>query len=403
LRILIIVDCYFPTPKSSAKLVHDLGAEFRDRGHEVIIFAPSELISEPIEVSVESGMQIARVKSGKIKGATNFYRALNEIRLSNTLWKRGEQFLRSHPCDLIVFYSPSIFFGALVTRLKALWNCPSYLILRDIFPQWAVDTGVMRKGVIYQYFRRKELEQYAAADVIGVQSPANLKYFSEQLPEKNYRLEVVLNWTALNQQNLLATNFRERLGLEGKVVFFYGGNIGVAQDMDNIVRLATNLKGNPRVYLLLVGEGSEVDRLNRLIKESGLGNMRILPAVAQPEYLAMLSEFDVGLMSLDRRLLTQNIPGKLLGYMYHSMPILASLNPDNDLQQLLEQNNAGLCSLNGEDQKFQANALRLCDPELRKQIGRNARKLLERDFSVTSTVDKILAHVKPESRMVAKV
>jgi glycosyltransferase involved in cell wall biosynthesis len=403
LRILIIVDCYFPTPKSSAKLVHDLGAEFRDRGHDVIILAPSESISKQIEVSIESGMQIARVKSGKIKGATNFYRALNEIRLSNTLWKRGEQFLRSHPCDLVVFYSPSIFFGALVKRLKALWNCPSYLILRDIFPQWAVDTGVLRKGAIYQYFRRKELEQYAAADVIGVQSPANLKYFSERLSDKNYKLEVVLNWTTVEQQNLPASNFRERLGLQGKIVFFYGGNIGVAQDMDNIIRLATNLKGDPRVYFLLVGEGSEVDRLNRLIKESGLGNMRILPAVNQPEYLAMLSEFDVGLMSLDRRLQTQNIPGKLLGYMYHSMPILASLNPDNDLQQLLEESNAGLCSLNGEDEKFQANALRLCDSEMRKQIGRNARKLLERDFSVISTVDKILAHVKPAARMTAKV
>ncbi|MCU1306373.1 MAG: Alpha-D-kanosaminyltransferase [Acidobacteriaceae bacterium] len=396
------MDCYFPTPKSSAKLVHDLGAEFRDRGHEVIILAPAELISGQIEVSIESGMQIVRVKSGKIKGATNFHRALNEIRLSNTLWKRGEQFLRSHPCNLIVFYSPSIFFGALVRRLKALWNCPSYLILRDIFPQWAVDTGILRRGVIYQYFRRKELEQYAAADVIGVQSPAALKYFSEQLSDKNYKLEVVLNWTTLNQQNLSPSNFREQLGLKGKVVFFYGGNIGVAQDMDNIVRLAASLKIDPRIHFLLVGEGSEVDRLNRLIHESGLKNMKILPSVSQSEYWAMLSEFDVGLISLDRRLQTQNIPGKLLGYMYHSMPILASLNPENDLQQLLEECDAGLCSLNGEDEKFQANALKLCDPELRKQIGRNARKLLERDFSVTSTVDKILAHVRPASRMAAK-
>src|SRR5207249_1140061 len=114
----IIVDCYFPTPKSSAKLVHDLGVEFRDRGHEVIVLTPSESINAPIDVSVESGLQIVRVRSGKIKGATNFFRALNEIRLSRTLWKHGEQFLWSNPCDLIVFYSPSIFFGGLVRRLK---------------------------------------------------------------------------------------------------------------------------------------------------------------------------------------------------------------------------------------------------------------------------------------------
>jgi glycosyltransferase involved in cell wall biosynthesis len=401
-RILIIVDCFFPSSKSSAKLVHDLGAEFRDHGCEVIILAPSELISEPIEVSTEFGMQIARVKSGKIKGATNFYRALNEIRLSDTLWKRGEQFLRSHPCDLIVFYSPTIFFGALVQRLKALWKCPSYLILRDIFPQWAVDTGVLRKGVIYRYFRRKELEQYAAADVIGVQSAANLEYFRKEHPSKSYKLEVLLNWTAMNQQIVSKPKFRDQLGLQGKIVFFYGGNIGVAQDMDNIVRLAERLKSDRRIHFLLVGDGSEVDRLSRLIRESALDNIRILPSVSQEEYWAMLSEFDVGLMSLDRRLLTQNIPGKLLGYMYHSMPILASLNPENDLQQLLEEGGAGFCSLNGEDEKFLANALKLCDPELRKHIGRNARKLLERDFSVTSTVDKILAHVNPALRMAAK-
>jgi glycosyltransferase involved in cell wall biosynthesis len=402
LRILIIVDCYFPAPKSSAKLVHDLGAEFRDRGHEVIILAPSELISEQIEVSIESGMQIARVKSGKIKGATNFCRALNEIRLSNTLWKRGEQFLRSHPCDLIVFYSPTIFFGALVRRLKALWRCPSYLIIRDIFPQWAVDTGLLRKGMVYYYFRKKELEQYAAADVIGVQSPANLKYFDARFPEKPYKLEVLLNWTMMNQQILSKANFREQLGLQEKIVFFYGGNIGVAQDMDNIVRLAASVKIDPRIHFLLVGEGSEVDRLNGLIRERGLVNIRILPSVSQEKYWAMLSEFDVGLMSLDRRLQTQNIPGKLLGYMFHSMPILASLNPDNDLQELLEQSGSGLCSLNGDDEKFRENALKLCDPDLRKQIGGSARLLLERDFSVASTADKILSHVRAESRMAAK-
>jgi hypothetical protein len=85
------------------------------------------------------------------------------------------------------------------------------------------------------------------------------------------------------------------------------------------------------------------------------------------------------------------------------MPILASLNPDNDLQELLELSEAGLCSLNGEDEKFRGNALKLCDPNLRKQIGEKARHLLERDFSVISTADKILNHVTPESRMAAKI
>src|SRR5262249_10643167 len=126
MRILLLVDCYFPETKSSARLVHDLGIEMHRQGNEVIIFAPSESVTGGIDISREEEMLIARVKTGKIKGASKIPRALREIRLSETIWKRGRSFLQEHPCDLIVFYSPSIFFGALVRKLKALWNCPSY-------------------------------------------------------------------------------------------------------------------------------------------------------------------------------------------------------------------------------------------------------------------------------------
>src|SRR5205807_5043880 len=134
-RILIIVDCYFPTTKSSAKLVHDLGVELRSRGNEVTVLAPSESIEEKISISTEDGLQIVRVKTGKIKGANLIPRAWQEIRLSSSLWNGAKEFLRDHPADAIIFYSPSIFFGALVARLKKLWHCPAYLVLRDIFPQ----------------------------------------------------------------------------------------------------------------------------------------------------------------------------------------------------------------------------------------------------------------------------
>jgi glycosyltransferase involved in cell wall biosynthesis len=395
MRILIITDCYYPTSKSGAKLVHDLGVEFRRRGHDVIILASSEYIREGFEFSSESGMQIARVKTGKMKSASKIVRALNEIRLSHTMWKGAEQFLRANPWDYIVYYSPSIFFGPLVRRLKSLWKCPSYLILRDIFPQWAVDMGVLRKGLIYAYFRRRELEQYSVADVIGVQSPDSLRYFANNLPEKNYRLEVVFNWTTLTEENVPNSNYRQQLSLQDKVVFFYGGNIGVAQDLDNILRLAGSLKDEAHIYFLLVGSGSEVDRLNSEIKRMNLRNIQILPPVDQQEYLGMLAEFDVGLISLDRRLKTTNIPGKLLGYMYHSKPVLASLNPGNDLEPLLEKSEAGWSAVNGDDPTLKQNALQLAaDPALRRRLGKNSRRLLEETFSVAAAADKILGHVE---------
>jgi glycosyltransferase involved in cell wall biosynthesis len=391
MRILIIVDCYLPSIKSGARMVHDLGVEFHRQGHDVTILTASDTSSCPFVVRMEEGLRIARVKTGKIKGTDRVLRAVREVRLSATLWRKARHFLVANPADLIVFYAPTIFFGALVRRLKSQWGCPAYLILRDIFPQWAVDAGILRKGLIWRYFRKKEIEQYEAADRIAVESAANLQYFGREFALRRYPVEVLYNWMNTYGEDLPSTNYREHLGLQDKVVFFYGGNLGVAQDVDNIIRLAGRLAGEDYIRFVLVGEGSEVPRLRRFLAENRVQNVRLLPAVSHREYLAMLSEFDVGLLSLDRRLETYNVPGKLLGYMYWGKPVLASINPGNDLFAILENDQAGFCRINGDDDSLCAAALRLAnDPDLRDKMGANSRRLLERLFSVDAAVRQIL-------------
>ena len=393
MRILLLVVYYLPSTMSSAKLFHDLAVEFHRLGHEPVVVAPDENIQADTEITCENGIKVLRVRTGKIKTASRLVRGFNEARLSNTIWRKGKRFFKENPCDLIIYYSPTIFFGTFVKRVKRFFSCPSYLILRDIFPQWALDTGVLRRGTIYSYFKFKERQNYDAADIIGVQSPANLRYFEEQGLDKQYQLEVLYNWASLHEGNIKPGAHRERLGLQGKVVFFYGGNIGVAQDMDNIIRLAKNLRDEPSAYFLLVGDGSEVPRLKSAIASNGLTNITIHDSVGQQEYLSMLAEFDVGLISLDRELKTQNFPGKLLGYMYHSMPILASINPGNDLKTILEDGEAGLVCINGEDEMFTENAKTfLVNADLRRQSGRNARALLENTFSVSRAARQILSH-----------
>jgi O26-antigen biosynthesis N-acetyl-L-fucosamine transferase len=398
MRILLLVVYYLPSTTSSAKLMSDLATELQRLGHEVIVAAPDENILADIETAVENGIQVLRVRTGRIKTASKWVRGLNESRLSDLMWKKGRSFFESHPCDLIIYYSPTIFFGSLVKRLKKNFCCPSYLILRDLFPQWAVDAGILRKGLVYNYLKWKERLHHEAADIIGVQSPANLLYFRENGLDKTYHLEVLYNWTTLEEKSILPGAHRDRLGLQGKVVFFYGGNIGIAQDMDNIVRLAVNLQNEPNAYFLLVGEGSEVPRLRADIASKGLTNIAIHPAVGQREYLSMLSEFDVGLISLDPGLKTQNFPGKMLGYMYYSMPMLASINPGNDLKVILEEHEAGLVCINKDDETFAAFARRLlADAALRLRMGRNARALLESTFSVSGAAGQILAHFNREN------
>jgi O26-antigen biosynthesis N-acetyl-L-fucosamine transferase len=332
------------------------------------------------------------------------WRAMEEVQLSWKLWWRAKNFLRQHHCDLILFYSPSIFFGSLVRKLKALWGCPAYLILRDIFPEWAADAGILGRGLIYRFFRRMETHQYKTADLIAVQSPANLDYFARAFPNHQFRLKVLYNWTLLEESDLPHTNYRARLGLANSFVFVYGGNIGAAQDIDNLLRLAARLASRTNIHFVLMGSGSEMARLNKSIAERSLCNVHLLPSVDQKEYLAMVSEFDVGLVSLDAKLQTHNVPGKLLSYLYWGLPVLASVNRGNDLFDLLNSNRAGFCYLNGDYESLVAAAQKLADdPELRSEMGRNARRLLEQTFSVKGAAEKIVTHLQEERFVLPKV
>lgn len=380
MRVLLLVDCYLPSRKSSAKLVHDLAVELVRQGHEAVVAAPDEALEGE---SVEDGVTVLRVKTGKIKGAALWRRGWNEMRLPAVMWKAGRAFFERTRCGLIAFYSPTIFFGSLVRRLKKLWGCRAYLILRDIFPQWAVDAGTLRKGLPYLYFKRVERRQYVVADRIGVQSPANLDYFKGQ----DRPLEVLYNWTSLTPPAPAREDYRKLWGLEGKTVFFYGGNIGVAQDVDNLLRLAAALESDPRAAVLLVGEGSELPRLKALRRP----NLLAKDAVSQEEYAGMVGQFDVGLISLDRQLKTQNFPGKMLSYLLAGLPVLASVNPGNDLKAMMEKAGAGLVTENGDDAGFAANARALLDPARRREMGARGRAWLASAFSVEAAARQLLA------------
>jgi glycosyltransferase involved in cell wall biosynthesis len=373
-------------------MMQDLAQELVHQGHQVIVATPSDAIENKLSLSEEESVTVARVKTSNLKYAGKIKRLWRESRLSANMWRNAHDFFHHNSCDLIVCYSPTIFFGNLVGRLKRLWGCPVYLILRDIFPKWAVETGLIGKGPLYRYFKRIELGIYKAADVIGVEAPGNLAYFREELSKHSFHVEVLHNWVDTREQLTSSAVFRKRLELVNKIIFFYGGNIGVAQDLDNILRLASGMRKQENVFFLLVGSGSEVERLNAEIIRQKMNNIRILPALAPKEYLQCLAESDVGLVSLDRRLTSHNFPGKLLGYVSCGKPVLASLNPGNDLIQFLHQTNSGLACINGEDEKLRAAALSLAtQPELRQRMGSNARTLGNTTFSVQVIAKQILA------------
>lgn len=394
MKICILVHDLIPySLKASAKMIYDLANEIASQGHQITIILPAPELSVRYELIQNKNISIYRFKTGQFENAPKVKRAISETFLSYNAWKNLKKVFQTNPHDYIIYYSPTIFWGRLVYRLKKLWKVKSYLILRDFFPQWVIDNGMLReKSIITKYFLFFENLNYRVADTIGIQSPNNLKWFIENRKVKA-KLEVLYNWAADLRLTKKSSFYRDKLGLTDKIVFFYGGNMGPAQDMKNIIRLAKRMQNHPEAVFVMVGSGYEVDLIKTAILSKEVNNIIYLDPVSPDEYLKMLSEFDIGLFCLNKNHKTHNFPGKVLGYLVQGIPVLGCVNPGNDLIGVIHEANAGLISISEDEEQFYNNARFLLENENRILMGNSARKLLEQTFSVKSAVEQILTKV----------
>tara|TARA_B100000953_G_scaffold295422_2_gene286608 strand:- start:423 stop:1610 length:1188 start_codon:yes stop_codon:yes gene_type:complete len=388
MRILLLVDDYIPhSTKIGAKMMHELAVALVKQNHDVSVATPDHRTNSKYVLDIIDKVEVYRFKCPNVKDESKLKRAINESLLSFYALKNLKTVFAENKFDLIIYYSPSIFFGPLVRKLKKKWNAKSFLILRDIFPQWVIDHGMIKeKSPIAAYFRKFEKLNYKTADKIGLQSPKNEVWFNAKF-KLEHKTEVLYNWSNESPLDNLSNTYRSKLGLKNKLVFFYGGNMGEAQDMMNLVRLAKNLLPFKSAHFVFAGSGNEVDLIKSAILKNNLTNLTLLDPVDQEAYRKMLSEFDIGLFSLHKDHSTHNFPGKLLGYMAQGLPILGSVNTDNDVKEIINNFHAGMISINGEDQIFAQNAIKLIeDAELRKELSTKSYELLKSTFSIKSAI-----------------
>ncbi|TGK83448.1 glycosyltransferase WbuB [Leptospira montravelensis] len=399
MKVLIIVDDYLPKSiKVAGKMMHELALEFLHLGHVVTVVTPDPDLKDSYILDELDGIKILRFRSGRIKNVSKPIRLINEILLSFRAVKALSHWFNSNHHDLIVFYSPTIFWSGLVRYLKKIWKTPSYLILRDFFPQWVIDNGIIGKHSILAYlFRFYERKLYASADVVGIQSPANLKWFSETNPNL-LNTQLLYNWASPfgDNKKMVPIDIRKKYNLSDRIIFFYGGNIGHAQDMKNLLILAERMLTVQKVQFIFLGAGDEFQLVQDMIKKKNLSNCLLLESVSQDVFTSILTQIDIGLFTLHPDHKTHNFPGKILGYMQVGVPILGAVNQGNDLRIVIEEGKAGFVSIAGDHETLYQNAVTLLDTKLRKTMGQNAIKLLDTTFSVNTTVKKIIHSLTKE-------
>ncbi len=398
MRIALLPDEYLPSgTRVHSKMFHELALQLKASGHEPVVITPgSPLQDSRLIIDHYEGVEVWRFKSGLTRGVGLIQRAFNEFLLPFKAWYAIKGKVKQDRFDLCINYAPTIFFGPLARWFRRQGTYV-YLVLRDMFPQWIIDEGLIKeKSIAAYFFRFFESLNYDTSDCIGVQSQANLDLFVKKFPNYN-NVKILKNWSATSNflQTTTSTKFRTKLNLREKIIFFYGGNIGHAQDMENIMRLVRSFKDTHEAHFLIVGQGDEFKLIQDLQSRWELKNLTILPSIDQREFSHLLSEIDIGLFSLSFNHTAHNFPGKLLGYMNASKPILGSVNPGNDLLDVINLSQAGFVFINGEDLILQKAAKELVnDKELRSRLGKNSRELLIREFSVEKAADEILSAMK---------
>lgn len=384
---VIFVALHFPNVKKSSQLYSDLMHEFLSRGHEVFVIAPANE-ERKSTLSDESGIQVLRVPTLKLFETGKIIKGISNLLLP---WQ-FKRALKKHKVkldfDLIILPTPPITLIDVGLWLKKKSGGTLYLILRDIFPQNAVDLKMMKpSGPVYNYFRRKEIELYNGSDSIGCMSPANVRYVLEHNPYLNpSKLHLLPNWEKLHElpSGEDDNEIREKYGLKDKFVVIFGGGHGLPQRMENVLALAKACEEYPDILFFLVGHGTEKRKLERLAVEMGLENVSFMDYVPRYDYNKVLNLADVGLISLNQDFTIPNFPSKVNSYFSFKKPVLASIDVNTDFGAMLDEQKCGLWSEAGNTEAFKENLLKLYNNEsLRREFGQNGHNYL---------VDNLLPH-----------
>ncbi|MFO0108001.1 MAG: glycosyltransferase family 4 protein [Burkholderiales bacterium] len=392
MRIALIADTFPPLRTSGAVQLRDLSRELVRQGHQLTVLLPAADLDGPWRLDDWEGMRVLRLRSPKTKDVGYVRRTLSEFWMPFAMRRQ----LRRSPLaqerfDGVVWYSPSIFHGPLVQALKRQSRCPAYLIIRDIFPEWAVDMGLIGRGLPYRVFDAVARYQYSVADVIGVQTPGNSAYFGRWMQQPGRTLEVLQNWLGKPAQARCPIRLDET-ALAGRQVFVYAGNMGVAQGMDIVLDLAEQLQNRADVGFLLVGRGSDAARLKAFAKERDLNNVLFHDEIHPDEIPDLYAQCSAGIVALDPRHRSHNIPGKFLTYMQSGLPVLANVNAGNDLAHLIRDQQVGQVCENNDPLALQQLAEQLLQQiEVDANLPSRCKALFEKQFAVEAAARQIVA------------
>lgn len=389
---------------NSRGIYNDLVRKFRDEGHNVFIVCPLERrTGKRSYISVDGSVKILHVRTLNLQKTNVIEKGLGQLSLELIFKCAIERNLKGIVFDLILYSTPPITFTGVIKDIKK--NNPkavSYLLLKDIFPQNAVDIGILStkgiKGILYKFFRKKEKDLYACSDYVGCMSPANVEYLLRHNPEISpTRVEVAPNSVELivddaNSEDNADVLVKYNLPID-RPIFIYGGNLGAPQGIPFLIECLNANSCRNDCHFLVVGSGTYFAELSEWYNTQGPKSVTVLNSLSKKDYDKLVGACQVGLIFLDYRFTIPNFPSRLLSYLECKMPVICATDPNCDMGHIAEENGFGYYVPSNSVDAFTNVVDRMLASNI-KEMGECGYSFLKENYLVDFTYNQVIKHLR---------
>lgn len=377
-------------------LYPDLLREIKSHGHNVYAVSPLEKrYNKETALSNEAGIEILRVKIGNIQKTNVIEKGISTLLIEPQFKNAIKKYFADVKFDLVIYSTPPITFANVIKFVKKRDGAKSYLLLKDIFPQNAVDLGMFSKSSpIYKMFRNKEKALYKLSDRIGCMSQANVDFVIKHNPyidaEKVHISPNSVEFLDKNIDTETKENIRKKYGVPtDKKVFIYGGNLGRPQDIPFVIKCLKANEGKTDRFFIICGTGTEYSKLKAYVESENPENVLVINGLPKDEYETFVASADVGLIFLDHRFTIPNCPSRMLSYMQNKMPIIACTDKATDIGSIIEDGGFGWWCESTDANEFVKICDKACTADL-VQMGERAKKCLAENYSTKRSYEIIM-------------
>ncbi|WP_417371923.1 glycosyltransferase family 4 protein [Gelidibacter japonicus] len=379
-------------------IYQDLLNHFIEQGHNVYIVSPVERRHKTKTSFTQEGKaNILNVHSLNLTKTNVVEKGLGQILIEGQFLSAIKKYIKNVDFDLVLYSTPPITFSKVIDFIKKRDGAYSYLLLKDIFPQNAVDMGMMKKGgLLHKTFVNKEKRLYKISDTIGCMSEANKKFVLEHNPDIS-RNKVEVNPNTIKPK-FIEYSEEERVKIKNKYnipidkrIFVYGGNLGIPQGIDFLIETISDLK-EPLAHILVVGSGTQFKKIEIWFNQNKPTNATLLSGLPRDEYDTLLPACDVGMIFLHKDFTIPNFPSRLLAYLEMKMPVLAATDINTDIGKIIEEAKCGYWVEAGDANGIQVKISKLCADNL-DILGDRSWNLLQNEYLVERSYNLIVEKI----------